>query len=170
MTSETVTRHPLLYVPIVSDPYPLLYYSVCKLHCVFLELRFADTKTFTVEKGTKMMEVNVHPFTAFVAVLIVGYVVARVVISDRQLRSKPKHFVMIVRHHGQDFKSFTKARNRREAENELHKDICQQIREAGLNPFDGATEYRLFNEALPKPLTEQTRKYEKLLVFKPDKR
>jgi hypothetical protein len=117
-----------------------------------------------------MMEVTMHPFTAFLIVLIVGYIVARVVISNRQFRSRPKTYVMIVRHGGQDFSSFTEARNPCDAETELHKDICQQIREAGLNPFDGSTEYRLFNEAVEKPLTQQTQKYEKLLVFKPDKR
>lgn len=111
-----------------------------------------------------------HPFTAFLIIFIAGYVVARVVISNKQFRSRPKHFVMIVRHHGQDFKSFTEARHRRDAEMVLYRDICQQIREAGFNPFDGSTEYRLFNEAIPKPLTQQTQKYEKLLVFKPDKR
>lgn len=111
-----------------------------------------------------------QPFTALLVILIVGYVVARVVISNRAFHMKPKPYVMIVRHGGQDFSSFTEARNRREAENELHKDICQQIRDAGLNPFDGTTEYRLFNEAATKPLTQQTQKYEKLIVFKPDKR
>lgn len=111
-----------------------------------------------------------HPFTAFLIIFIVGYVVARVVISNRQFRSRPKSYVMIIRHSGQDFSSFTEARNRRDAEVELHKEICQQIREAGLNPFDGTTEYRLFNEAVTKPLTQQTQKYEKLLVFKPDRR
>jgi hypothetical protein len=113
---------------------------------------------------------HMHPFTAFLIVLILGYVVARAVISDKQSRSRPKPYVMIVRHHGQDFSSFTEARHRRDAETELHKDICQQIRDAGLNPFDGTTEYRLFNEAVTKPLTEQTQKYDKLLVFKPGKR
>jgi hypothetical protein len=117
-----------------------------------------------------MMEVIMPPFTALLVILIVGYVVARVVISNRTFHMKPKPYVMIVRHSGQDFSSFTEARNRREAENELHKDICQQIREAGLNPFDGTTEYRLFDEAVTKPLTQQTQKYEKLIVFKPDKR
>jgi hypothetical protein len=117
-----------------------------------------------------MMEVIMHPFTAFMIVLIVGYVVARVVISNKQFRSRPKHFVMIVRHHGQDFSSFTESRNRRDAEAELYQDICQQIRDEGFDPFDGGMEYRLFDETLPKPLTEQTRKYEKLLVFKPGKR
>jgi hypothetical protein len=119
---------------------------------------------------TKMMEVIMQPFTVLFVVLILGYVVAQVVISNRTFRAKPKPYVMIVRHRGQDFSSFTEARNRREAEDELHKDICQQIRDAGLNPFDGTTEYRLFNEAVAKPLTQQTQKYEKLLVFKPDKR
>jgi hypothetical protein len=117
-----------------------------------------------------MMEVMMHPLTAFLVILLIGYVMARVVISNKQFRSRPKPYVMIVRHSGQDFTSFTEARNRREAEVELHKDICQQIREAELDPFDGTTEYRLFNEAVTKSLTEQTQKYEKLLVFKPDKR
>jgi hypothetical protein len=117
-----------------------------------------------------MMEVIMQPFTVLFVVLIIGYVVARVVISNREFRAKPKPYVMIVRHSGQDFSSFTEARSRREAEDELHKDICQQIRDAGLNPFDGTTEYRLFNETVAKPITEQTQKYEKLLVFKPDKR
>jgi hypothetical protein len=110
------------------------------------------------------------PFVFFGLVMLVGFVVARVVISNKQLRSRPRHFVMIVRHHGQDFKSFTEARHRRDAETELYQDICQQIRESGYDPFDGGMEYRLFDETLPKPLTEQTRKYEKLLVFKPGKR
>jgi hypothetical protein len=117
-----------------------------------------------------MMEVKMQPFTVLFVVLVVGYVIARVVISNQQFRSRPKPYVMIVRHGGQDFSSHTEARNRREAEAELHKDICQQIREAGLNPFDGTTEYRLFNETVVKPLTQQTQKYEKLIVFKPDKR
>jgi hypothetical protein len=117
-----------------------------------------------------MMEVMMHPFTAFLIVLILGYVVTRGVISNKWFRSRPKHFVMIVRHHGQDFKSFTGARHRRDAETELYQEICQQIREAGFDPFDGEMEYRLFDEALPKPLTEQTHKDEKLLVFKPGKR
>jgi hypothetical protein len=117
-----------------------------------------------------MMEVNMQPVTVLFVVLIVGYVVARVVISNKEFRTKPKPYVMIVRHGGQDFTSFTEAKNCREAEDELHKDICQQIRAAGLNPFDGSTEYRLFNEAVANPLTQQTQKYEKLLVFKPDKR
>jgi hypothetical protein len=117
-----------------------------------------------------MLEVEMHPFTALLIIFIVGYVVARVVISNRQFRSRPKHYVMIVRHSGQDFSSFTEARNRRDAEVKLYRDICQQIREAGFHPFDGSTEYRLFNESVAKPLTLQTQKYEKLLVFKPDKR
>jgi hypothetical protein len=117
-----------------------------------------------------MMEVNMHPFTAFLIVLMIGYIVARVVISNRYFCSRLKPYVMIVRHSGQDFSSFTEARNRRDAEDELHKDVCQQIREAGMNPFDGSTEYRLFNEAVANPLTKQTQKYEKLLVFKPEKR
>jgi hypothetical protein len=117
-----------------------------------------------------MMEVIMHPLTALLIVLIVGYVAARVVISNKQLRSRPKHFVMVVRHHGQDFKSFTEAKIRRDAEAELYQEICQQIRETGYDPFDGGMEYRLFDETLPKPLTKQTPKYEKLLVFKPGKR
>jgi hypothetical protein len=117
-----------------------------------------------------MMEVNMQPLTALIVVLLVGYVVARVVISNKQFRSRPKSYVMIVRYHGQDFKSFTESRNRRDAEMELYQDICQQIKEAGFDPFDGGMEYRLFDETLPKPLTVQTRKYEKLLVFKPGKR
>jgi hypothetical protein len=117
-----------------------------------------------------MMEVNMQPFTVLFVVLIVGFVVARVVISNRTFRAKPKPYVMIVRHSGQDFTSFTEARNRRDAEVELYQDICQQIREANMNPFDGSTEYRLFDEAVTKPLTQQTQKYEKLLFFKPDKR
>jgi hypothetical protein len=140
------------------------------LRHVFLELLFAWTKTLLDTTRTKMMEVNMQPFTVLFFVLIVGFVMARVVISNKQFRTNPKPYVMIVRHSGQDFTNFTKARNRREAEDELHKDICQQIRDAGLNPFDGTTEYRLFNEAVAKPLTQQTQKYEKLLVFKPDKR
>jgi hypothetical protein len=47
--------------------------------------------------------------------------------------------------------------------------LGQQIKDAGFDPFDGGMEYRLFDEILPKPLTQQTRKYEKLLVFKPGK-
>lgn len=104
-----------------------------------------------------------QPFTVLVIVLIVGYVVTRVVISNKQYERK-KSYLMIVKHDGQEFRSSCVALGRSEAENTLHQDITRQIRDAGLNPFDGSTEYRLFGETLTEVLPE------KMLVFRPNKR
>jgi hypothetical protein len=53
------------------------------------------------------MGVTVHPLVGFVVVFILGYVVARVVISSRPFMDfKQKQFVMVVRHSGKDFVEF----------------------------------------------------------------
>jgi hypothetical protein len=92
--------------------------------------------------------VAVHPLVVLVVVFILGYVVARVVISGRPFMDfKQKQFVMVVRHGGRDFVEFAVARRKQDAERELHQRINQEILGAGLDPFDGATEYRLFGRA-----------------------
>jgi uncharacterized membrane protein YgaE (UPF0421/DUF939 family) len=111
-----------------------------------------------------MMEVIMGPFTVLFVVLIVGYVVARVVISNKQYKRRQKSYLMIVRHGGQEFRSSCVASSRTQAENTLHQEITQQIQETGLNPFDGTTEYRLFGETIAAVLPE------KMMVFRPEKR
>jgi hypothetical protein len=92
--------------------------------------------------------VTVHPLVVLVVVFILGYVVARVVISNRPFMAfKQKQFVMVVRHSGKDFVEFAVARRKQDAERELHQRINQEILGAGLDPFDGTTEYRLFGRA-----------------------
>jgi hypothetical protein len=108
--------------------------------------------------------VSVHPLTILVVVFIVGYVVARVVISGTPfVNVKQKQFVMVVRHSGKDFVEFAIARRKQDAERELHQRINQKILEAGLNPFDGSTEYRLFGKA-----TSEIRP-SKIMVFHPER-
>jgi hypothetical protein len=96
-----------------------------------------------------------YPFYVLGILLLVAYVVARVIISNRQYKRKQKSYLMIVRHGGLEFRSSTVAWGRVDAETNLHQDICQQIREAGLNPFDGTTEYRLFGETLTEILPDK---------------
>lgn len=105
-----------------------------------------------------------YPFYVLGIMLLIGYVVARVIISNKQYKRKPKSYLMIVKHSGQEFRSSTTAVNRVEAETELHQEICQQIEEAGLNPFDGTTEYRLFGETFTEVFPD------KMMVFRPSKR
>jgi hypothetical protein len=104
------------------------------------------------------------PYLVLGVVMLVGFVVARVVISNKDYRRKQKSYLMIVKHAGQEFRSSCVASGRTEAEATLHREIAQQIREAGLNPCDGSTEYRLFGETLTDVLPE------KMLVFRPNKR
>jgi predicted RNA binding protein YcfA (HicA-like mRNA interferase family) len=104
-----------------------------------------------------------YPFYVLGVMLFIGYVVARVIISNRQYKRKPKSYLMIVKHSGQEFGSSTIASSRVDAETKLHQEICQQIREAGLNPFDGSTEYRLFGETLTEILPD------KMMVFRPER-
>jgi hypothetical protein len=105
-----------------------------------------------------------YPFYVLGIMLLIGYVVARVIISNRYDKRKQKSYLMIVKHSGQEFRSSTTAVSRIEAETELHQEICQQIQDAGLNPFDGTTEYRLFGETLTEIMLD------KMMVFRPDKR
>jgi hypothetical protein len=105
-----------------------------------------------------------YPFYVLGILLLIGYIVARVIISNRQYKRKQKSYLMIVKHSGQEFRSSIVASRRIGAESKLHQDICQQIRETGLNPFDGSTEYRLFGETFTEILPD------KMLVFRPDKR
>jgi hypothetical protein len=104
------------------------------------------------------------PYLVLGVVMVVGYVVARVVISNIQYNRKQKSYLMIVKHGGQEFRSSCVAQGRAEAETRLHQEIAQQIRETGLNPFDGTTEYRLFGETLAEVLPE------KMMVFRPERR
>jgi hypothetical protein len=96
--------------------------------------------------------------------LLIGHIIARVIISNRQYKRKQKTYLMIVKHSGQEFRSSTTAVSRVKAETTLHQEICQEIREAGLNPFDGTTEYRLFGETFTEVLPD------KMMVFRPGKR
>ncbi len=105
-----------------------------------------------------------YPFYVLGIMLLVSYIVARVIISNKQYKRTPKTYLMIVKHNGQEFRSSTVAPSRTEAEGKLHQDICQQIRGAGLNPFNGTTEYRLFGETFTEVLPD------KMMVFRPDKR
>jgi hypothetical protein len=108
--------------------------------------------------------VAVHPLVGLVVVFILGYVVARVVISGRPLMDfKQKQFVMVVRHSGRDFVEFAIARRKQDAERELHQRINQKMLEGGLNPFDGSTEYHLFGRA-----TSEVRP-SKIMVFHPER-
>lgn len=105
-----------------------------------------------------------HPLTVLVVVFVLGYVVARVVISGRPFMDfKQKQFVMVVRHGHRDFVEFAIARRKQDAEQELHQRINQKILEAGLNPFDGTTEYRLFGRT-----TSEVRP-SKIMVFHPER-
>lgn len=105
-----------------------------------------------------------HPLTVLVLVFILGYVVARVVISARPfIDFKQKQFVMVVRHSGKDFVEFAIARRKQDAEQELYQRINQEILEAGLDPFDGTTEYRLFGRT-----TSEIRP-SKIMVFHPER-
>jgi hypothetical protein len=103
------------------------------------------------------------PYLVLGVVMIIGFVVARVVISNVQFNRKRKSYLMIVKHGGQEFRSSCVAQGRAEAESRLHQEISQQIRETGLNPFDGGTEYRLFGETLTEVLPD------KMMVFRPNK-
>jgi hypothetical protein len=105
-----------------------------------------------------------YPFYVLGIVLLIGYIVARVIISNKQYKRTPKTYLMIVKHNGQEFRSSTVASSRAEAEGKLHQEICQQIREVGLNPFDGTTEYRLFGETFTEVLPD------KMIVFRSGKR
>lgn len=104
------------------------------------------------------------PYLVLAVVMLVGFVVARVVISNVRFKREQKSYLMIVKHGGQEFRSSCLASSRSEAESRLHQEISRQIREAGLNPFDGSTEYRLFGETLAKVLPE------KMMVFRPEQR
>lgn len=104
------------------------------------------------------------PLSVFVLVLLGGWVAARLVISGR--REGPlakKRYVMHVRHAGRDFSESTWARSRGAAERILHREIRRQIEAAGLDPFDGSTEYRLFDRAVGEPRPEN------VIVFRPGK-
>jgi hypothetical protein len=105
-----------------------------------------------------------YPFYVLGIILLIGYIVARVIISNRQYKRKQKSYLMIVKHSGQEFRSSTVASSRIEAETALHQEICQQIREADFNPFDGTTEYRLFGETFTEILPD------KIMVFRSGKR
>jgi hypothetical protein len=108
--------------------------------------------------------VAVHPLVGLIVVFILGYVVARVVISGRPFVDfKQKQFVMVVRHSGRDFVAFAIARRKQDAEGELHQRINKKILEAGLNPFDGTTEYRLFGR------TKSEVHSSKIMVFHPER-
>lgn len=49
-----------------------------------------------------------NPITIFFLILIAGFIVARLVITDRQLRPfKAKSYVMTVRHHAREFTATT---------------------------------------------------------------
>ncbi len=104
------------------------------------------------------------PYLVLGIVMIVGFVVARVVISNVQFKRKQKSYLMIVKHGGQEFRSCCMAKSRTDAESRLHQEIIRQIRETGLNPFDGTTAYRLFGEIFTEILPD------KMMVFRPNKR
>jgi hypothetical protein len=105
-----------------------------------------------------------YPFYVLGIILLVGYIVTRVIVSNRQYKRKPKSYLMIVKHGGQEFRSSNVSSRRVDAETKLHQEICQQIRDVGLNPFDGSTEYRLFGEIFTEIPPD------KMMVFRPDKR
>jgi hypothetical protein len=105
-----------------------------------------------------------QPLIGLVVVFVLGYVVARVVISGKPFMDfKQKQFVMVVRHGRRDFVEFAIARRKQDAERELHQRINQKMLEAGLNPFDGTTEYRLFGRT-----TSEIRP-SKIMVFHPER-
>ena len=105
-----------------------------------------------------------NPLPVFFLILMVGFIMARLVITTRQFRPfKTKRYVMTVRHHAREFTATTLAKSKRTARDELLRDIQKLIIEAGLNPHDGTTEYRLFGEAF------EGAQPENILVFKPDK-
>lgn len=106
--------------------------------------------------------VDMSPFAVFLLVLLVGYVAAQLTIRERPWLSRgAKRYVMTVRHHGVTFTCDTQATSKREAEERLHLEIRQQILEAGLDPHDGTTDYRLFGEAFGAPQPEN------VIVFQP---
>ena len=108
---------------------------------------------------------EVSPFAVFLLVLLVGYVAAQLTIRSRPLLGGgAKRYVMTVRHHGVTFTCDTQATSKREAEEKLHHEIRQQILEAGLDPHDGTTDYRLFGEAFGAPQPEN------VIVFQPGRR
>ena len=105
-----------------------------------------------------------HPLVILVAVFTVGYVMARVVISRRPfVNFRQKQFVMVVRHSKRDFVEFAVARHKYDAERELLQRIHRAMLEAGLDPFDGTTEYCLFGR------TTREIRPSNIIVFHPER-
>jgi hypothetical protein len=130
----------------------------------YSERNFKILCAFLLFRVFSLWGVIVHPLTILVVVLILGYVVARVIISGRPFMDfKQKQFVMVVRQGRRDFVEFAIARRKQDAERELQQRISQKMLEAGLNPFDGTTEYRLFGRT-----TSEVRP-SKIMVFHPER-